>query len=38
MLVAWAPYWAHLEEGWKNRHSENLLFVFYEQLNKVCIV
>nr|CAD7402381.1 unnamed protein product [Timema cristinae] len=32
--VPWAPYWAHINEGWKRRHQPNVLFLFYEDINK----
>lgn len=28
------PYWAHLKEGWQNRHQPNVLFLFYEDMNR----
>jgi hypothetical protein len=31
----WAPYWSHVIEGWDNRHHSNMLFLFYEDMNKV---
>lgn len=33
-LVVWAPYWEHLQEGWRNRHEPNVLFMFYEDMNR----
>lgn len=30
----WMPYWAHIKEGWANRHQPNVLFMFYEDMNK----
>ncbi|KAG5868879.1 hypothetical protein JTB14_028109 [Gonioctena quinquepunctata] len=33
-LVAWAPYWEHIREGWTRRNEENILFLFYEDMNK----
>jgi hypothetical protein len=38
MLVStdpWAPYWSHVIEGWDHRHHPNMLFLFYEEMNKV---
>nr|CAD7263521.1 unnamed protein product [Timema shepardi] len=32
--LPWAPYWAHINEGWKRRHQPNVLFLFYEDINK----
>nr|CAD7575416.1 unnamed protein product [Timema californicum] len=34
LKVPWAPYWAHINEGWKRRHQPNVLFLFYEDINK----
>nr|CAD7460375.1 unnamed protein product [Timema tahoe] len=34
VVVPWAPYWAHINEGWKRRHQPNVLFLFYEDINK----
>lgn len=31
-LLVFSPYWEHLEEGWKLRNKENVLFLFYEDL------
>jgi hypothetical protein len=31
----WAPYWSHIIEGWDHRHHPNVLFLFYEEMNKV---
>jgi len=31
----WAPYWSHVIEGWEYRHHPNVLFLFYEEMNKV---
>jgi len=31
----WAPYWSHVIEGWDHRHHPNMLFLFYEEMNKV---
>ncbi|KAK9884598.1 hypothetical protein WA026_007438 [Henosepilachna vigintioctopunctata] len=33
-LVVWAPYWEHILEAWKENNRENMLFLFYENLNK----
>ncbi|XP_014215952.1 sulfotransferase family cytosolic 1B member 1-like [Copidosoma floridanum] len=33
-LTAWSPYWEHLKEAWDNRKNENLLFIFYEELQE----
>ncbi|XP_050498563.1 sulfotransferase 1C4-like [Diabrotica virgifera virgifera] len=33
-LVSWAPYWEHIKEGWSRRHESNLIFLFYEDMNK----
>uniref|UniRef100_A0AAR5QBG4 Sulfotransferase domain-containing protein n=1 Tax=Dendroctonus ponderosae TaxID=77166 RepID=A0AAR5QBG4_DENPD len=33
-LQPWTPYWEHLKEGWNMRHEENILFIFYENMNK----
>lgn len=29
------PYWSHIQEGWEHRHCSNVLFMFYEDMNKV---
>ncbi|XP_008196968.2 sulfotransferase 1C4 [Tribolium castaneum] len=29
-LTLFAPYWAHLSQGWERRHSPNVHFIFYE--------
>ncbi|XP_066140381.1 sulfotransferase 1C4 isoform X1 [Euwallacea fornicatus] len=34
-LQPWTPYWEHLKEGWKMRHEENVMFIFYENMSKV---
>ncbi|KAK5640943.1 hypothetical protein RI129_009490 [Pyrocoelia pectoralis] len=34
-MVHWTPFWAHLQEGWDLRRSDNLLFLFYDQMNKI---
>ncbi|XP_046391228.1 sulfotransferase 1C4-like [Ischnura elegans] len=33
-LVLWAPFWSHVEEAWQLRDHPNLLFLFYEDMNK----
>ncbi|KAL1494530.1 hypothetical protein ABEB36_010114 [Hypothenemus hampei] len=33
-LQPWTPYWEHIKEGWKLRHEENVLFIFYENMNQ----
>lgn len=30
--VHWSPYFEHIKDGWKHRHDENVLFLFYEDL------
>lgn len=32
--VPWAPYWEHIREGWEHRHEPNVLFMFYEDMNR----
>lgn len=32
--VAWSPYWEHIKEGWQRRFESNVLFMFYEEMNK----
>uniref|UniRef100_U5EL28 Putative sulfotransferase n=1 Tax=Corethrella appendiculata TaxID=1370023 RepID=U5EL28_9DIPT len=32
-LTDWSPYWTHIKEGWNNRNAENILFMFYEDMN-----
>ncbi|KAF7285934.1 hypothetical protein GWI33_008907 [Rhynchophorus ferrugineus] len=34
-LQPWTPYWSHIKEGWQHRHDPNVLFIFYEDMNKV---
>ncbi|KAJ8913237.1 hypothetical protein NQ315_016180 [Exocentrus adspersus] len=34
-LQPWTPYWEHIKEGWSRRNEANLLFLFYEDINKV---
>lgn len=34
-LLPWAPYWEHINEGWEHRFAPNVLFMFYEEMNKV---
>ncbi|XP_058451745.1 luciferin sulfotransferase [Malaya genurostris] len=31
-LTPWSPYWTHVKQGWKARHSPNVLFMFYEDM------
>ncbi|XP_037035025.1 luciferin sulfotransferase-like [Bradysia coprophila] len=33
-LNPWMPYWSHLKEGWEHRNHPNVLFMFYEDMNK----
>ncbi|XP_050301971.1 sulfotransferase 1B1-like [Anthonomus grandis grandis] len=33
-LQPWTPYWEHIKEGWNMRHEKNVLFIFYENMNK----
>lgn len=33
-LQPWTPYWEHLKEGWKMRNEDNVMFLFYEDMNK----
>ncbi|KAK9884601.1 hypothetical protein WA026_007441 [Henosepilachna vigintioctopunctata] len=33
-LVQWSPYWDHVFEAWDKRKEENLLFLFYENIDK----
>ncbi|XP_069702005.1 sulfotransferase 1C4 [Periplaneta americana] len=33
-LHPWTPYWSHVIEGWERRHNPNMLFLFYEEMNK----
>lgn len=33
-LQPWCPYYAHLKEGWAHRNHSNVLFMFYEEMNK----
>lgn len=35
IAVAWSPYWEHIKEGWAHRNESNVLFMFYEEMNKV---
>lgn len=35
LLVAWSPYWEHIKEGYAHRHEPNVLFMYYEDMNKV---
>lgn len=31
----WTPYWKHIQEGWDRKEDPNLMFLFYEDMNKV---
>ncbi|KAJ8939807.1 hypothetical protein NQ318_012807 [Aromia moschata] len=33
-LQPWTPYWEHIKEGWERRNEGNMLFLFYENINK----
>ncbi|XP_065082831.1 sulfotransferase 1C4 [Ochlerotatus camptorhynchus] len=33
-LTPWSPYWTHLKQGWQARCLPNVLFMFYENMNK----
>jgi len=33
-MLHWAPYWQHIREGWERRHEPNVLFMFYEDMNR----
>ncbi|XP_060521816.1 sulfotransferase 1B1-like isoform X2 [Cylas formicarius] len=33
-LQPWTPYWEHIKEGWSRKHEKNMLFMFYEDMNK----
>ncbi|KAI5646047.1 sulfotransferase domain-containing protein [Phthorimaea operculella] len=33
-LVNWTPFFEHLKEAWEKRHHPNMLFLFYEEMNK----
>lgn len=33
-LAPWCPYWEHIKEGWEYRNHPNVLFMFYEDMNK----
>lgn len=33
-LAPWCPYWTHINEGWTHRKQPNVLFMFYEDMNK----
>lgn len=35
-LHLWTPYWSHINEGWALRNHPNVLFLFYEDIKKVC--
>ena len=34
-LVLWSPFWKHISQAWKNRASDNLLFVFFSDMKEV---
>lgn len=34
ILDPWMPYWTHIKEGWSHRNHPNVLFMFYEDMNK----
>ncbi|GAB0087867.1 sulfotransferase 1 family member D1 [Sergentomyia squamirostris] len=33
-LAPWMPYWAHIRQGWEHRNHPNVLFMFYEDMNR----
>uniref|UniRef100_A0A1L8E4R0 Putative sulfotransferase n=1 Tax=Nyssomyia neivai TaxID=330878 RepID=A0A1L8E4R0_9DIPT len=33
-LAPWMPYWSHIREGWEHRNNPNVLFMFYEDMNR----
>lgn len=33
-LAPWCPYWTHIREGWAHRNQPNVLFMFYEDMNR----
>lgn len=33
-LLVFSPFWEHIKEGWERRNHANVLFIFYEDLNK----
>lgn len=33
--ATWGPYSEHVKEGYGLRHDKNVLFLFYEEINKV---
>ncbi|XP_045532715.1 sulfotransferase 1C4-like [Pieris brassicae] len=33
-LLYWTPFFEHLKEAWEQRNNPNLLFIFYEELQK----
>lgn len=33
-LAPWCPYWTHIREGWARRNDPNVLFMFYEDMNR----
>lgn len=36
-LLPWTPYYEHINEGYAHRFTPNVLFMFYEDMNKVMI-
>lgn len=34
--MVYSPYWEHVKEGWEVKNHKNVLFLFYEDLIKVC--
>lgn len=32
--VYWSPYWTHVKQAWSLRHKPNVLFIFYEEMQK----
>lgn len=33
-LAPWCPYWTHIKQGWAHRNQPNVLFMFYEDMNR----
>ena len=33
--VLWSPFWKHIAQAWKERNSDNVLFVFFSDMKKV---
>lgn len=31
-LTLWNPYWEHIKEAWAHKNHQNLLFIYYEEL------